>query len=135
MVITNQGVAIQPCFQQTKYMQFYKTGQQVVFIKTGSKHASKGGIELAVFEAFRELLLAVRVFWLRLAVLLNKLLDEFSLVHTGIYSAHEQTHNKEKEMKVLSLSSNQEKFRYEDMRNIFGRFSNGMAEIILGMAW
>ena len=27
MVITNQGVAIQPCFQQVKHMQFYKTGQ------------------------------------------------------------------------------------------------------------
>ena len=27
MVITNQGVAIQLCFQQAKYMQFYKTGQ------------------------------------------------------------------------------------------------------------
>ena len=29
---------------------------------------SKDEIELAVFEAFRELLLAVRVFWVRLAV-------------------------------------------------------------------
>src|SRR6185503_8315981 len=27
MVITNQGVAIQPCFQQAKHMQFSKTGQ------------------------------------------------------------------------------------------------------------
>ena len=27
MVITNQGVAIQPFFQQAKYMQFYKTFQ------------------------------------------------------------------------------------------------------------
>ena len=27
MVITNQGVAIQPCFQQAKHMQFCKTGQ------------------------------------------------------------------------------------------------------------
>ena len=96
---------------------------------------SKDEIELAVFEAFRELLPTIRVFWLRLAVLLNKLLDEFSLVHTGIYSAHEQTHNKEKEMKVLSLSSNQEKFRYEDRKNIVERFSNGTAEIVLEMAW
>jgi len=38
-------------------------------------------------------------------------------------------------MKVLSLSSNQEKFRYEDRRNIFGRFSNGMAKIMLEMVW
>ena len=27
MVITNQRVAIQPCFQQAKHMQFCKTGQ------------------------------------------------------------------------------------------------------------
>ena len=27
MVITNQGVAIQPYFQQAKHMQFYKIGQ------------------------------------------------------------------------------------------------------------
>ena len=50
---------------------------------------SKDEIELAVFESFRELLLAVRVFWLRLIVLLGELLDGLSLVHTGIYSVHE----------------------------------------------
>ena len=33
-------------------MQFYKTGHWVVFIKLGQKHASKDGIELAVFKAF-----------------------------------------------------------------------------------
>ena len=27
MIITNQGVAIQPCFQQAKHMQFSKIGQ------------------------------------------------------------------------------------------------------------
>ena len=27
MIITNQGVAIQPYFQQAKHMQFYKTDQ------------------------------------------------------------------------------------------------------------
>ena len=96
---------------------------------------SKDEIELAVFEALWELLLAVRVFWLRLAVLLGTLLVGFSLVHIGIYGAHEQTHNKEKEMNVLSLSSNQEIFRYEDRRNIFGRFSNGPAKIMLEMVW
>ena len=49
---------------------------------------SKDEIELAIFESFRELLLAVRVFWLRLAVLLGELLDGLSLVHTGIYGIH-----------------------------------------------
>ena len=30
-----------------------------MFIKTGTKHASKGGIELAVLKAFREVLIEV----------------------------------------------------------------------------
>ena len=55
---------------------------------------SKDEIELAVFESFREFLLAVRFFRLQLAVLLGELLDRFSLVHTGVYDAHKQTHNK-----------------------------------------
>ena len=66
---------------------------------------SKDGIGLAVFKAFRELLLVVRFFRLQLAVLLGKLLDGFSLDHTSIYG----THNKKKERKILSLSSNLEK--------------------------
>ena len=59
----------------------------------------------------------------------------FSLIHTVIYGAHKQTHNKEKEIKVLSLSSNRKKLRYGDRSNIFGWFSNGTAETILEMAW
>ena len=57
---------------------------------------SKDGIGLAIPKAFQELLLVVRVLGLRLAVLLGKLLDGFSLDHTGIYGAHKQTHNKKK---------------------------------------
>ena len=95
-------------------MQFYKIGQWVVFIKTRTKHASKDGIELAVFKAFREVLIEVLSFGfgfgvavLVLAHLLAVLLiDGFFLVHTVIYDAHKQTHNKEKEINVLSLSSN-----------------------------
>ena len=57
---------------------------------------SKDGIGLAIPKAFQELLLVVRVlglrlavlaFVLRLAVLLGKLLDGLSLVHTVIYGA------------------------------------------------
>ena len=48
---------------------------------------SKDDIELAVFKAFREFLLAV---------LLGELLDGFSLVHTGIYGTHKHTINKKK---------------------------------------
>jgi hypothetical protein len=55
---------------------------------------SKDEVELAVFKAFREFLLVVRFLMLQLAVLLGELLDGFSLVHTGIYSAYKQTHNK-----------------------------------------
>ena len=67
-----------------------------------------------------------------LAVLL---VDGFLLGHSVIYGAHKQAHNKEKEIKFLSLSSNRENLRYGDRNNIFGRFSNGMAEIILEMTW
>ena len=49
-------------------MQFYKTGQYVVFIKTRTEYASKGGIELAVHKV--ELLLAILVLGLWLAILL-----------------------------------------------------------------
>ena len=93
-------------------MQFYKIGQWVVFITTRTKHASKGGIELAVFEAFREVLIEALSFGfgvteLVLIRLLTVLLvNGFSLVHTVIYDAYKQTHNQEKEIKVLSLSSN-----------------------------
>ena len=95
----------------------------------------KDEIERAVFKAFREFLLTVRFFGLRLAVLLGELLDRFSLVHTGVYDAHKQTHNKYKEINILLLSSNRRKLRYGDRNNIFRRFSNGMAKTILEMAW
>ena len=64
--------------------------------KTGTKYASKDEIELAIFETFREFLLAVLVLGLRLAVLLRVLLVGFSLVHTVIYGAHKQAHNKKR---------------------------------------
>ena len=105
MVITNQGVAIQPCFQQAKHMQFYKIGRWAVFIKTRTKHASKGGIELAVFKAFREVLIEVLSFGFGVAelvlvhLLVVLLTDGLSLIHTVIYDAHKQEHNKEKEVK------------------------------------
>ena len=110
-------------------------------IKTGTKHASKGGIELAVFKAFREVLIEVLSFGFGVAelvlvrLLAVLLVDGLSLVHTSIYDAYKQTHNQEKEIKVLSLSSNQKQLRYGDRSNIFGRFLNDMARSIIGMAW
>ena len=83
-----------------------------MFIKTGTKHASKGGIELAVFKAFREVLVEVLSFGLGVAELvLVRLLAELfvgglSFIHTMIYDAFKQAHNQEKEIKALSLSSN-----------------------------
>ena len=122
MVITNQGVAIQPCFSSKSICNFVK-------------------IELAVRKAFWEVLIKVLSFGFGVAVLVLAhlltvlLVDGFSLVHTIIYGAHKQTHNKEKEIKVLSLSSNPKQLRYGDWSNIFGWFSNGMAGIMLEMAW
>ena len=115
MVITNQGVAIQPYFQQSKHMQFLQNKPMGCVYKTGTKHASNDGIELAVLKAFREVLIEVLSFGFGVAVLVLVhllavlLVDGFSFVHTVIYDAHKQAHNKEKEIKeikVLSLSSN-----------------------------
>ena len=112
-----------------------------MFIKTGTKHASKGGIELAVLKAFREVLIEVLSFGFRVAelvlfhLLAVLLVDGFSLIHTVIYDAHKQAHNQEKEIKILSLSSNWKQLRYGDRSTIIGRFSNGMTKIILGMSW
>ena len=112
-----------------------------MFIKIRTKHASKGGIEHAVFKAFREVLIEVLSFrfgdaelvpvrWLTVL-----LVDGFSLVHTVIYGAYKQTHNQEKEIKALSLSSNRKQLRFGDRSNILGRFPNGMAKTMLGMSW
>ena len=61
-----------------------------MIIKLGQKHASKDGIELAVFKAFGEVLsfglgVAELVFVLLLAVLL---VSGLSFVHTAVYSTH-----------------------------------------------
>ena len=59
-----------------------------MFIKTRTKHASKGGIELAVFKAFREVLVEVLSFGLGVAelvlvpLLAVLLVDGLSFVHT-----------------------------------------------------
>ena len=101
----------------------------------------KDGIELAVFKAFREVLIEVLSFGFGVAelvlvrLLAVLLVDGFSLIRIVIYDAHKQAHNQEKEIKILSLSSNRKQLRYGDMSNIFGRFSNGMAETILEQAW
>ena len=99
-----------------------------MFLKTRTKYASKDGIELAVFKAFREVLVEVLSFGLGvpklvlvrlLAVLL---VDEQSFVYTVVYDAYKRAHNQEEELKVLSLSSNRKQLRYGNRSNIFERF-------------
>ena len=112
-----------------------------MFIKTKTKHASKGGIELAVFKAFREVLIEVVSFGFGIVelvlihLLVVLLIDGFSHIHTMVYEVYKQTHNQEKEIKVLSLSSNRKQLRYGGRSNIFGRFPNGMAKTMLELVW
>ena len=108
-----------------------------MFIKTRAKYASTGGIELAVFEAFGEVLVEALSFGLGVAelvpvrLLVVLLVYGLSFVHTVIYDAFKQAHNQEKEIKALSLSSNRKQLRYGDRSNILGRFPNGMAKTML----
>ena len=70
------------------------------------------GIELAVFEVSGEVLVEALSFGLGVAELvLVRLLavlhvNGLSFIDTVVYDAYKQTHNQEKEIKVLSLSSN-----------------------------
>ena len=124
MVITNQGVAIQPGFSSKTTCNFENRPIGCVY-KNWTKYASKDGIELAVLKAFREVLIKVLSFGFGVAelvlvhLLAVLLVNGFSLVHTMIYDAHKQAHNKEKEIKILSLSSNRKQLRYRDRSNIF----------------
>ena len=105
-----------------------------MFIKLGQKHASKDEIELAVFKTFREVLVKVMSFDLGVVelvlvhLLAVLLVDGLSFVCTVVYDAYKQTCNQEKELKVLSLSSNRKQLRYGDRSNIVERFPNGMAK-------
>ena len=98
-------------------------------------------IELAVFKASGEVLIEALSFGFGVAelvlirLLAVLLVDGLSLVHTVIYDAYRQTHNQEKELKALWLSSNQKQLRYGDRSNIFAWFPNGMAKTMLGLAW
>ena len=93
-------------------MQFYKTGIWVVFIKLGQKHASKDGIELAVFKAFGEVLsFGLGVAELVLVLLLTeRLVDGLSFVHSVVFSAHKQASNQYKDLS-LSLKRGHMKYR------------------------
>jgi len=61
-------------------------------LKTGINMIKREWVGLAVFKAFRQLLLAVRIFWLRLAVLAF-VLGAFLLDHSVFYGR--KRHNRE----------------------------------------
>ena len=61
-----------------------------MFIKLGRNMQSKDEIKLAVFKAFREVLIEVLSFGFGVAVLVLAHL----LGHSVIYDAHKQIHNK-----------------------------------------
>ena len=109
-------------------MQFYKTGLWVVFIKLGQKHASKDGIELAVFVAFGKVLsFGLGVVELILVPLLAVLLASgLSFVHTVVYNTHKRASSQYKDS---SSSSNRGHIKYGDGSGIFEWFLNGTAEI------
>ena len=77
--------------------------------KLGQKHASKDGIELAIFVAFGEVLsFGLGVAKLVLAHLLAVLLvNGISFVHTVVYDANKQAHNQDTENKdfIVELES------------------------------
>ena len=80
-----------------------------MFIKTGTKYASKGGIELAVLKAFREVLIDVLSFGFGVAelvlvrLLVVLLVDGFSLVPTVIYDAEASPHERRRKSDTISV--------------------------------
>ena len=106
-------MAIQPGFSSKTICSFENRPIDCIY-KTGTKYASKDGIELAVHKAFREVLIEVLSFGFGVAILVLAhllavlLVDGFLLGHSMIYGTHKQAHNKEKEIKAFPLSSNEE---------------------------
>ena len=90
MVITNQGGGYPTMFSAVKTYAVLQNRPIGCVYKTGTKHASKDEIEIAVFEAFREVLIEVLPFGFGImklvlvSLLAVLLVDGFSLVHTVI---------------------------------------------------
>ena len=119
IVITIKGWLSNRVFMQAKHMQFCKNRPIGCVYKTRTKHASKDGIELAVFEAFGEILVEALSFGLGIAKLVlvhglaALLVNGLSFVHTVVYDTHKQTHNQEKGNKsfIVELESEMIKIR------------------------
>jgi hypothetical protein len=96
-------VAILPGFQHAKQCNFKKTGHWVVFIKIRTKHASKGGIELAIIKSLREVLVEALSLGFGVTVLVLVCLVTLGtfLVHTVSYDADRQAYNQAQELKAF----------------------------------
>ena len=76
-----------------------------MFIKIRTKHASKDGIELAVFEAFEEVLVEALSFGLGVAELVLVcglavlLVNGLSFVHTVVYDRDKETNTQSRKRK------------------------------------
>jgi hypothetical protein len=97
MGITNKG-GYPTMFLVSKSMQFYKAGHWVVFIKLGQKHASKGGVELAIIKPLREVLIEALSLGFGVAELV--IVGTF-LIHSVSYDTNKQTHDQAKELKAF----------------------------------
>ena len=99
------------------------------------------GLNLPSSKAFGEILVEALSFGLGVAKLVLVhglavlLVNGLPFVHTVVYDTYKQAHNQEKEIKVLSLSSNWKHIRYGVRSNIFEWFPNGMAKTRLSEAW
>jgi hypothetical protein len=102
MGITNKG-GYPTMFLVSKSMQFYKAGHWVVFIKLGQKHASKGGVELAIVKSLREVLIEALSLGFGVAELVLGCLVTVGTfpVHSVPYVANKQTHNQAQELKAF----------------------------------
>jgi hypothetical protein len=74
-----------------------------VFVKLGQKHASKGGIKLAIIKSLREVLIEALSLGFGVAelVLVRLVTVGNFLVHSVSYDANRQTHNQAKELKAF----------------------------------
>ena len=79
-----------------------------MFTKLGQKHASKDGIELAVFKAFWEVLsFGLGVTELVLVLLLIvRLVDGLPFIHSAIYSAPNKHKIKTQKIKICRRARN-----------------------------
>jgi hypothetical protein len=102
MVISNRG-GYPTMFSARKTMQFYKTGHWVVFVKTRTKYASKGGIELAIIKPLRKVLVEALSLGFGVAelVLVRLITPGNFLVHSVSYDANKQAYNQAKELKAF----------------------------------